>query len=86
MTTPFKRGYKKKTAELRAKVDEFLQVSVSSKNPNALGRPKHGSLQKCFGYDIDSSNRILYFVDGKKGEIYFLRVCNHTEVYGTSSR
>lgn len=80
----FKRGYKGKTSKLRAKVDEAIRLLVASKDPRNLGSRKYGTLNECYGHDIDFRNRILFRVEMVKKEIYFLRVCSHTEVYGTS--
>lgn len=83
-TSGFKRGYKAKTPELRVKVDEAIKLLVSSNDPRNLGGRKYGTLDKCYGHDIDFSHRILFAVDIVKKEIYFLRVCSHKDVYGKS--
>jgi len=80
----FKRRYKEKLPKLQTKVDEAIKLLVASSDPRNLGRPKHGSLEGCYGHDIDFRNRILFAVDFVKNEIYFLRVCSHEEAYGRS--
>jgi len=80
----FKERYKEKSPKLRAKVDEAIKLLVESSDPRNLGRPKHGTLRGCYGHDLDLKNRILYGVDFVKREIYFLRVCSHKEVYGST--
>lgn len=84
VTSTFKRGYKKKTEDLKTKVDAGIKEIVLSHNPFILGKWKQGKLRNCLGYDIDSRNRILFQVDDASKTIYFLRVCDHTQVYGTS--
>lgn len=83
LTSTFKRGYKKKNANLQSKVEECIKLISNSANPRDQGRKKHGALRETYGYDIDSGNRILYAVDDSNKEIYLLRVCSHKEVYGT---
>ena len=80
----FKRRYKEKPPKLRAKVDEAIKLLVESSDPRNLGRRKYGTLDRCYGHDIDFRNRILFAVDMAKRELYFLRVCSHKEVYGSS--
>lgn len=83
-TKVFKRGYKRKNLKLRAKVDEAIKLLVGSDDPRNLGGRKHGTINKCYGHDIDFRHRILFAVDMVKRELYFLRVCSHKEVYGSS--
>jgi mRNA-degrading endonuclease YafQ of YafQ-DinJ toxin-antitoxin module len=83
-TNTFKRGYKQKTAELQAKVDEAIRLLVSSEDPRNLGSRKYGTLDGCYGHDIDFTHRMLFRIDMVRKEIYFLRVCSHKEVYGKS--
>lgn len=83
-TRRFKQGYKEKTPKLRAKVDETIKLLVESNDPRNLGSRKYGTLNRCYGHDIDFRNRLLFAVDMVKKEIYFLRVCSHREVYGAS--
>lgn len=84
MSTRFEKRYKEKTPKLRAKVDSAIKLLVGSSDPRTLGRPKYGTRRGCYGHDLDFRNRILYAVDFVKKEIYFLRVCSHKEVYGSS--
>jgi len=81
-TSRFKQGYKEKTPELKEKVEEAIKLLVTSKDPRTLGSRKYGTLNKCYAYNIDFRNRLLFAVDFIKKEIYFLRVCSHKEVYG----
>ena len=83
-TGGFKRGYKAKTPELQAKVDEAIKLILGSSDPRTHGSRKYGSRDKCYGYDLDFSHRLLFAVDMAKKEVYFLRVCSHKEVYGSS--
>lgn len=83
-TKRFKQGYKQKTPKLRAKVDEAIKLLVASKDPRNLGGRKYGTLNRCYGHDIDFRHRILFAVDIVKEEIQFLRVCSHKEAYGSS--
>jgi len=83
-TKRFKQGYKEKIPKLKEKVEEAIRLTVESKDPRNLGSRKYGTLNKCYAYDIDYKNRLLFAVDLVKKEIYFLRVCSHKEVYGSS--
>jgi hypothetical protein len=83
-TNRFKRGYKAKTPELQAKVDEALKLILGSNDPRNLGGRKHGTRDLCYGHDLDHSHRLLFSVNMAKKEVYFLRVCSHKEVYGSS--
>jgi mRNA-degrading endonuclease RelE of RelBE toxin-antitoxin system len=79
----FKRRYHDKSPELRAKVDDAIELLCGSKDPRVHGRRKYGALEGCYGYNLDFRNRVLYALDFVKREIYFLRVCSHEEVYGS---
>lgn len=81
LTSRFKKGYKNKTPELSARVDDAIRRLAASSDPRSLGRSKHGDLRNCYGYDIDSRNRLLYSFDPRRKELYLLRVCSHKEVY-----
>lgn len=83
-TGRFKHGYKAKKPELQAKVDEAIKLILGSNDPRNHGNRKYGSRDKCYGYDLDFSHRLLFAVDMTKKEVYFLRVCSHKEVYGSS--
>lgn len=83
-TNKFKHGYKAKTPELQAKVDEAIRLILGSSDPRNLGGRKYGSRDQCYGHDLDYSHRLLFSVDMAKKEIYFLRVCSHKEVYGSA--
>jgi len=85
MTPKFKRRYKEKRSKQRSKVDEAIKLLAECSDPRTLGRPKHGALKGCYGHDLDFRNRLLYKVDFVKNELYFLRVCSHKEVYGSSN-
>lgn len=82
LTRPFEKGYKNKTLKLRATVDDSIKLLVESDDPRTLGRLKYGSLQNCYGHDIDFTHRLLYHIDMVKKNIYFLNVCTHKRVYG----
>jgi Txe/YoeB family toxin of Txe-Axe toxin-antitoxin module len=83
-TGRFKHGYKAKTRELQIKVDEAIKLILGSKDPRNLGGRKYGSREGTYGHDIDYRHRLLFSVDISKKEVYFLRVCSHKEVYGSS--
>jgi len=83
-TSRFKKGYKDKIPELRARVDGAIKLLVSCNDPRDHGSRKYGTLDKCYGHDIDFSHRLLYAVDLVKKELYLLRVCSHKEAYGSS--
>ena len=80
-TSTFKKRYKKKLPDLAEKVNAGIRSIVSSDDPRRFGRPKYGSLDGCYGYDVNSDCRILYSVDFRNKKINFLRVCDHKEVY-----
>ena len=80
----FRKGYKQKTPKLRVKVDEAIKLLVESNDPRQLGRRKYGTIDRCYGHALDFENRILFAVDMAKRYLYFLRVCSHKEVYGSS--
>ena len=82
-TSNFKRGYQKKTPKLRVKVDETIKILVACNDPRIHGRRKYGTLDRCYGYDLDFQHRLIFAVDMAKKELYFLRVCSHKEVYGS---
>jgi hypothetical protein len=73
-STRFKHGYKAKTPELQAKVDEAIRLILESSDPR----------NRTYGHDLDYNHRLLFSVDVAKKEVYFLRVCSHKEVYGSS--
>ncbi|MDV3244733.1 MAG: hypothetical protein LYZ66_06135 [Nitrososphaerales archaeon] len=81
LTSTFKRGFKRKDALLKRKVESALAELASSEDPRALGIPKHGQLRGTYAFELDHSNRILYAVDPERKEIHFLRTCSHAEVY-----
>jgi len=84
LSSRFKKGYKEKNIELRAKVDEAIKLLANCKDPRDHGGRKYGTLDRCYGHDIDFSHRLLFAVDMMKKELYLLRVCSHKEVYGSS--
>jgi len=69
---------------MRVKVEETIKLLAQSDDPRNLGRRKYGTLRQCYGHDLDFRSRLLYAVDMVKRELYFLRVCSHKEVYGSS--
>lgn len=82
----FKRRYNEKSADDQQKVDEAIRKLTASNDPRNLGTKKHGSLDGCYGHDLDFHSRILYKVDMANRIIYFLRVCSHEEAYGRGRR
>jgi len=77
----FKHGFKNLEQWLKLKTQQAIDELSHSNDPTQLGRLKKGELQGCYGYDLSSDCRILYFVEKSARRIDFLRVCSHKEVY-----
>ena len=78
--TKFKRQYGRLDPTVRNAVDISVENLLGSDNPTLLGRYKQG--MGVFAYDLGRKYRIIYRVNWNRGEIEFLRVCDHKSVYG----